>query len=204
MIKAMLENIKQFRIEPSIAAAYALSEIGDERAIKPLIQTLQIWPKTGYAGFMAALRDFGEPAKLGILDIIKGEDRELRQAAFLALASLLGTEKYKQDIELLIIDLENPLDYPEWAMGFHAAIKLGDLADKRTVNPLVNALKHKSSEMRYQAALALGKIGDKKVLPALKSLLNDHEISSHSRIPIAQAAQKAIKLIQDQRNGRES
>ena len=47
-----------------------------------------------------------------------------------------------------------------------AAFGLGQLRDRRAVEPLINALKDQNADVRQQAAFALGQIRDRSAVPA--------------------------------------
>lgn len=56
-----------------------------------------------------------------------------------------------------------------------AVTALGRLQDKRTLKPLVDALRDKSPTVRAIAALALGKLGHRAALPALRQAQQDDD-----------------------------
>lgn len=55
----------------------------------------------------------------------------------------------------------------------HSAESLGNLRNKKTVKPLINALNDPYRLTRAYAAQALGKLGDEEAIPHLIELLND-------------------------------
>lgn len=56
-----------------------------------------------------------------------------------------------------------------------AARALGELGDRRAVNPLIELLNDDNRYVRREAAKSLGKIGDEKAIPALISALKDED-----------------------------
>jgi hypothetical protein len=56
-----------------------------------------------------------------------------------------------------------------------AVTELGRIGEKRTLKPLVVALRDKNATVRAVAALALGKLGHRAALPALREASNDDD-----------------------------
>jgi hypothetical protein len=75
-----------------------------------------------------------------------------------------------------------------------AVTALGRLGDKRTLRPLVAALRDKSPTVRAVAALGLGRLGHRAALPALRDAGNDRDALVRKR------AQEAVAAI-SQANG---
>lgn len=75
--------------------------------------------------------------------------------------------KENYDINGLISALDNEFT------ARRAAIALGELADERAVEPLINALSNKNDDVRQVAAESLGKIGDIRAIEPLKQAEND-------------------------------
>jgi HEAT repeat protein len=60
---------------------------------------------------------------------------------------------------------------------------LGDLRDKRAIDPLVASLKDEYRMVRLAAALALADIGDKRAVPALtEAAANEKEEEARSQM----------------------
>lgn len=70
-----------------------------------------------------------------------------------------------------------------------AVTALGRLNDKKTLKPLVAAMRDKSATVRAVAALALGKLGHRAALPALREASNDADNL------VAKRAKEAVILI---------
>jgi HEAT repeat protein len=65
---------------------------------------------------------------------------------------------------------------PQWRTRWQAAQALGELADSRAVEPLIETLDDSNQWVRIVAAEALGQIGDENATPALLPALNDESI----------------------------
>lgn len=95
----------------------------------------------------------------------------------------IDRQKEHRDIDSLIRSLES-----RW-LGAKAARALGETADERAMEPLIEALGSSSVETREAAADALGIIGDERAIERLTSVLDDryvsvreHALSSISKI----------------------
>ena len=72
-----------------------------------------------------------------------------------------------------IVDLTTMLSSSSERTRLSAVLSLARLGDKRTMKPLVTALKDPSPQVRAIAATALGKLGHKAALPLLKATAAD-------------------------------
>jgi HEAT repeat protein len=66
------------------------------------------------------------------------------------------------------------------------AASLGDLRDRRAVDPLIQALKDEYKMVKLAAALALADIGDKRAVPALNEAVSS-ERDEESRAQMKEA-----------------
>jgi hypothetical protein len=66
---------------------------------------------------------------------------------------------------------------------YKAAGALGEIGDKRAVEPLITALGDGHEDVRWYAADSLGKIGDPKAIPALEKATTDYnaEVREHAK-----------------------
>lgn len=73
--------------------------------------------------------------------------------------------------------LSEALESKDWWTSVGAAQALGNIGDKRAVEPLCRAAlaRDRDVNLRANAAVSLGKIGDPKALPTLVSVLKDDE-----------------------------
>ena len=79
---------------------------------------------------------------------------------------------------------------------------LGELGDKRSVEPLINMLKYDMSDVRSAAAFALGKIGDSRAVEPLIKALGDADVRSDAivslgRIGDPRAVEPLILILND-------
>lgn len=171
------------------AAAKALGEIADSRAIESLIRALddadadvrryatealiRITEQKAVERLLKALGD-----KKRIVGIDADTAKALGKMADLggvelALEALGDTSQLARIVEPLI----KALDDEDWIVRSSAAEGLANIADPRAVQPLLKALGDKNSTVRMDAARALGEIGDESAVPALEGLLSDESIS---------------------------
>jgi len=152
--------LTRYAVEPLIAAmadarpsvrravVYALAEIGDARAVGPLIASLQGEEVASCLGYYVGPDGSGwdcpSVKALGKL----GDPR--------ATAPLISLLKHKEVMA-------------RWT----AAWALGEIADKAAVEPLIAALKDPEPHVRADAARALGRIGDPRAAEALIAVLKD-------------------------------
>jgi HEAT repeat protein len=70
---------------------------------------------------------------------------------------------------------------------------LGEIGDKRAVEPLIGTLSDKDPSMRVLAILSLEKLKAREAVPRLRELLNDSDRSNFGNsMSVAEAAQTAI------------
>jgi len=169
-----------------VLIAKRYSEIGDERAVEPLIQALKDKDSDVREVAAEVLVKIGEPAVEPLIRALKDEDWHVREKA----AEAIGEIGDKRAVEPLINALKDEdsdvrmeaaeaLDQMGWKPGYvtekayylvakkewDEAVKLGEPA----VEPLINALKDK------EAAEALVKIGDERAVEPLINALKDED-----------------------------
>ena len=178
--------------------AARLGELGDHRAIEPLLGILNDDTETVRKAAAEALVTLGYDEKkikvLSSIDILKREGRSKLDKAVESLVEL-GTP-------FAIEGLAECLRWKDGTVNFIVARALAELGDHRPVEPLVECLKDSSRDVhaakilvelgdsramppllkdlttgRYEwdriaAAEALGKLGDPRALPALKARVN--------------------------------
>ncbi|NVB79155.1 MAG: HEAT repeat domain-containing protein [Kofleriaceae bacterium] len=91
-----------------------------------------------------------------------------------------------------ITDLTSMLSSSSEKTRLSAVLSLARLGDKRTMKPLVTALKDPSPQVRAIAATALGKLGHKAALPLLKATATD-DVDDTVRTKARQAAVAVAK-----------
>lgn len=151
-------------------AAKALGKIGDERAIKPLIDKFCTESQIMFEA-EDALAKIGEPTVEPLIKALDDNDFWMRAAAVGALGKI-GDERA---VEPLMKALNEWYDkYEKYENGCHLVAKaLGAIGDERAVEPLIEILDECSDEgVRWHAATALGEIGDLRAFSVLERATN--------------------------------
>lgn len=163
------------------SAAYVLGEIGDKRAVEPLIYTLKDKSKWDRGSVSAARVRASAAAALGkigdkravepLIDAVNNDEGVSRSAAR-ALGNLdVDDKRVVELVELLIKALSDK----DSNIRESAAAALGEIGDKRAVEPLIDALNDENLNMRRSTATALGEIGDKRAVEPLIDALKDEK-----------------------------
>jgi HEAT repeat protein len=145
------------------AAARALGDIGDARAVEPLIAALKDKDSHVREATVRALGKIGDARAVKALSAaLKGGDWLVRKAA----AEALGKIGDARAVKPLIAALKDEVsDVREAAAG-----ALCEIGDARAVEPLIAALKDGNFYVRQAAAGALGAIGAPAVKPLIAAL----------------------------------
>ncbi len=145
LIKA-LKYQKDLRFRP--AAAGALGQIGDARAVKPLIAALKDRDMNVRRAAAGALGEIGAPAIGPLVAALGDRDGE-------AAAGALG-EIGAPAVKPLIAALGSP----DLSIGVRKTVAgaLGQIGDARAVKPLIAALKDRDEDVRRAAAGALDRL----------------------------------------------
>jgi HEAT repeat protein len=177
---------------------FALGELGNARAVGPLIKALgdeNLEVRAGAAWTLGKIWD--ARAVDPLIKLLGDESSGVREAAVWA----LGEIKDRRAVDPLIKALEDGIskvrEAAAWALGkirdaraVDPLIKLlgdensdvrqavssvlGEIKDRRAVDPLINTLRDKNSKVREAAARALGEIGDKGAVdPLLETLIDE-------------------------------
>jgi len=158
-------------------AAYALGRIKDKRAVEPLIECLTDKMETVRWNSVKALGEINDPTAIGpISALLKDKIRSVQWQATLALLN------YDEGIKLLIDTLRK--DDPEYRYQDIIAA-MGDIAEKRAVDPIIKLLDSKIVEIKWNSVVALGKIGDPIALHHLVRLLEDKNPEMRGNVVIA-------------------
>jgi HEAT repeat protein len=156
-------------VEAREAAARALEDLGDQRAVQPLITALQ--DENSVMRQLAAERlgELGDAEAVGPLIIaLRDEEGAVRWRAVEALGKI---GDYRA-IESLIGALQDEDSAVRWSAAW-ALCELGG----PVVEPLTVALQDGSSAIRQSVARSLGMIGDPRAVEALIAALQDQDSS---------------------------
>lgn len=170
-------------------AMYALGQMGDVRALDPLMTALEDpnWKMQEYA--LRALRNIGKPAadrlihaldsdnanvRENILRILGGIDDERALDGLIKMAQAQDATTRFRAVEALckyedsrvVPVLIKSLDDPVWGIRFHAARALGPLADSRAVEPLIARLNDPDERVLEYVQKSLGQFKDEQAVDA--------------------------------------
>ncbi len=174
-------------------AIRALEDIGDDRAIEPLIELLEnkvsnVGWKAAWALYKLGWRPDGDEEKLHYFIKMENWD-EVKRLGGLAVGPLIKIAESTSDIDVregaistlghlrderAIEPLVQALKDPSSGIKCAAARSLSEIGNNGAVVPLIRALEDEDSGVRKEAACALGKIGDRR---AVESLLHAMEIA---------------------------
>jgi len=165
-VKGLIQALKHQDYLIRKEAARALKEVGDERAVEGLIESLeyQSWQDD---------------------HIILSSVRENS-------ADALGRIGDKKAVDPLIQAMrEDPDEEVRWT----AASALGKLGDSKAIQPLIEAIHDKDWNVRKQAANSLGNIGNLKAVPYLIDALEDNEWNVRKYVAVALGKMKDKRAI---------
>jgi HEAT repeat protein len=137
--------------EVRLQAIQALGEIGDARAVKPLLIVLLEKSVIESREAAEALRKIGTPAVESLIAALKGENADTRGKA----ATELGKIGDARAIEPLIAAMKDKNANVREA----AVVALGKIGDARAVKPLISALGDEWFDIAKAAAEALETLG---------------------------------------------
>lgn len=176
-IQALLECVKHQDYMALKAAAEALGDLGDPRAVQPLIDRAGSAYSGAHDSVVQALGKLGRPALQELLRRLKQDESGVCPDAVVA----LGCIGDPRALEPLLGLLRSDNDLMRWG----AAEALGKLGDARAVEPLLRRLGDEHPGVRGAAAEALGNLGDARALAPLLGCLRDR--SGHARQEAADA-----------------
>jgi HEAT repeat protein len=177
-VRGLIEALADEDGYVQLAAASALGELGDARAVEPLVGVLQLGGATG--AVTRALAELGEPAVEPLIAVAADDEEgdERRANAIVALRRI-GDPRAA---EALIVALRSGSD----SVCGLAADALRGFADPRAVEPLIGVLRGPYARARSDAVNALAAIGEPAVEP-LAAVLRDREESESARVEAAEA-----------------
>ena len=167
-------------------AAEALGDIGDERAVEPLLAALKN-DETGGVRWKAAeaLSKLGTPAVSGLISALQHDDDDVRWKAAIALGEIGDPKAILPLINLLCDD-----DRYVRSRAAYALSMIGEPA----VDPLIQALREGDGNLRWGAAIALGKIQNLRAIePLIRALADKYEnVRAESAAALAAIGKPAL------------
>ena len=179
-VEALIKTLRNRDENASVleAAAQALGQIGDARAIEPLIDRLVAYyslTASETTVLASALAEIGPPAVEGLVDKLKTKITSsfdsTRDIDFLASALVeIGPPAVEPLIDKLKDESERTREV--------AAKALGEIGDVRAVEPLIERLEEKHY-VREAVVKALGQIGDTRAIePLIKRLKDNNDVTA--------------------------
>jgi len=174
--------------DPSVQyeAAEALGDIGDERAVEPLLIALKN-DETGGVRWKAAeaLSKLGTHSVAGLIGALQHYDNDVRWKAAIALGEIGDPKAIPPLINLLCDD-----DRYVRSRAAYALSMIGEPA----VDPLICALREGDGNLRWGAAIALGKIQNPRVIdPLIRALADKYEnVRAESAAALAAIGKPAL------------
>ncbi|RZB32933.1 MAG: hypothetical protein AEth_00279 [Candidatus Argoarchaeum ethanivorans] len=188
----LLLNYNQYDVRD--AAAEALGEIGNEKAVEPLIQALKKYHPFGSRlesryEISEALGKIGKPAVEPLIQVIKNKNIGfgVRNGAAFALGKI-GNEKAVEPLIQVLID-----ESDRHNVRREVVLALGEIGNEKAVEPLIQVLRGRYDfykDIRNSAAIALGKIGNEKAVEPLIQVLIDESDRHNVRSAVACALAK--------------
>lgn len=179
-------------------AARVLGEMGDMRAVEPLIEVLK-HDKNGSVRLYAAraLGELGDPLATEPLIESLREDRnvDVRVRAARALGRLGGEE-----VVLPLVEALSDTNSQVCMTAADALVEIGPIA----VGPLIRSLKNERVNVRCDATRALGELNDTNAVEPLIDMLTDdwvnvriYAVQSLGKLGDMRATPALIKVMQD-------
>jgi len=222
-INWQIHNLDSTSVKTRRSAAKKLGEIGDARALEPLINILIDFDASVVLNALDALEKLNEPKwKQAVIRTNYGrytfEDTKWRERIIQALSTL----KDERGLNAIITALEDgdnlvrvkaaeaiqefgdkraveplinslQIETEDWVKPY--LIKsLGSLGDPRAFEIIVNALKSKRKDVRGAAAKALGDLGDHRAVSSLLEALKDNEIKEYAARSLGKLGDKTAIL----------
>jgi HEAT repeat protein/Mg-chelatase subunit ChlD len=163
-----IQNLKDPNPEVRHAAADALKELKDARAVEPLIWALKDedkWVRVKAAEALGLIND--SSAVDPLIKALEDEDQLVRSSAIRA----LGQIQDPRAVDPLIHALKDEKSVVRGS----AAYDLGYFKEPRAIDPLILALKDNDAHVRKGAACSLRNIGDTRAVDPLTQALEDND-----------------------------
>ncbi len=209
-LPAIIKSLKSKDIYIGNASAVILGEIGDKKAVVPLLDALsrqerfvkqeaavslgRIGDKLAVEGLIAALRDPNKYVKensaraLGEIGdrravgpIVQMLKQEKEEQVLIAAVNSLGELKDKRSVKALIT-LSN---HQYQTIKADSILALGKIGDSRAVEPIIKLLKDDDEYCRYRAVLALGLLKDNRAVGPIIHQLFEKEKDLRTDVAIS-------------------
>ena len=181
-VSALASVLRSGSNERRVAAANALSEMGDAAVLKPLIGALKDGEAMVRSAAANGLARVGDPqSSLALVPLLRDNVRNVRVAVINALGQIAD----RNSLNALL----GMVNDREWEVRAVLAEALGKLSDKRALPVVLSLLNDRDQEVRQNAADALGKVGDDSVLENLVMAMVDEHMG------VRQAASRAIMMV---------
>ena len=168
-VEKFIEELKDDAFDVRRSAVNALQDIGDNRAIEPLIEALKNEHELNIRwSIRRGIKKIGgENVVESLINALTDDDHKAREA----IAEALGGYRDERVVEPLIAALKDE----EPRVREAAARALGDVNDVQAVEPLIEALKDEEPKVREAAASALEDVNDVQAVEPLIEALKDEE-----------------------------
>jgi HEAT repeat protein len=180
-------------------AAITLGEMGDERAIGPLIAALRDKEWNVREAAQDALAQIGPPAVEPLTKALR--EYQIRTFVIEVLGKIkdervldplmaqLRNEEFKDVATRALVEVGLPaverlmavLNDKDKHVRKHAVMALGDISIPESVDALIDATKDEDWAVRLQAMAALDKIGDDRGKPTIKAMMKDPDFAVQMR-----------------------
>jgi len=203
-VDPLIKALKDEKSDVQGVVAECLGEIGDARAVEPLIEVLMkgwgVWSieedgaLVPSGGIDKGLSLIGERAVEPLIQALKDKNPSLRARATLILGAIRDARAVEPIIEAMkggdkeivfnanmaLRSMGEPAIEPlikdeNWHVRQAAATALVVTGDARAVEPLIEALKDEEFRVRATVAWSLAEIGDARAVEPLTQALKDEE-----------------------------
>lgn len=165
-LQPLLYRLSEVPVDHSAPYISAIGELGDRRAIHPLVvygnENPQMSRRT-----IDAIVSIGKAGVPGLIELAESDD----PAKVLAAVNALGQIKDKRALDVVAHVLKSEIA----TLRCHAAESLGVMADPKAVKPLIAALNDKDSNVRANVTAALAKLPDERCVAPLVKALRDSD-----------------------------
>jgi HEAT repeat protein len=202
-MKILLDSLKDPSFEVRQEALIALEQFEEDEHVSHTLkefkkQSILLLRLKDEKDIEKILYDFGnkELAEKILIEALKDDDRE--DFNIISALSFLGSEKAVEPLMRILKDKTIPSD-----VRANAAIFMGNVEDRRTIEPLLKSLKDEDKDVRSSAIIALGKLREKRAAEPLITLLPDVDETTKKHIieslRLIRPVHILIKSLQDKR-----